>query len=94
MKTRATDAVQDSLTIIHVPDDPEVLDLEPGAEVLWDGQGETDHHIVVTRGTCRVLGRQLHPGGSVYVPAGVAHSVRAGAWGCVLYSARTVHAVI
>ena len=91
MQTLATDVVLDSLTIIHVPADPEVLDLEPGAELNWDGQASTDHHIVVTRGTCRVLGRQLHPGASVYVPAGMAHTVRAGAWGCKVLSARTAH---
>jgi len=94
MKTLATDAVTDTLTVTHVPADPEVLDLAPGAELSWDDQGDTDHHIIVTRGTCRVLGRQLHPGGSVYVPAGLAHTIRAGSWGCVLYSAHSAHTVI
>ena len=92
MQTLAT-AVTDSLTITHAPADPELLDLAPGAVLHWDDEGQTDHQIVVTRGTCRVLDldRQLHPGASVYVPAGVAHTIRAGAWGCRLCSVRTTH---
>ena len=91
MTTAATHAVTDSLTIIHVPTDPEFLDLDPGTEVTWDGQSGTDHELVVTSGSCRVLDRQLRPGASVYFPAGVAHSVRAGAWGCKLFSVHTIH---
>ncbi|HEY4410388.1 MAG TPA: hypothetical protein VGO87_10940 [Acidimicrobiia bacterium] len=91
MTTLSTHAVTDSLTIIHVPADPEFLDLAPGAEVVWDDQAPTDHELVVTRGTCRVLDRQLHPGASVYIPAGQAHTVRAGAWGCRLFSVHTIH---
>ena len=88
---RLATAVTDSLTITHAPADPELLDLAPGAELHWDDEGHTDHQIVVTRGTCRVLDRQLHPGASVYVPAGVAHTIRAGAWGCRFFSVHTAH---
>ena len=91
MSTMATVAVKDSLTITHAPVEPEMLDLAPGVELLWVDDGPHDHHIVVTRGTCRVLDRQLHPGASVYVPAGTAHTIRAGSWGCRLYSVQTAH---
>jgi len=91
MSTLAPVAVTDSLTVTHAPTEPELLDLAPGVELLWADDGPNDHQIVVTRGTCRVLDRQLHPGGSVYVPAGVAHTIRAGAWGCRLFSVQTSH---
>jgi quercetin dioxygenase-like cupin family protein len=93
MSTLATVAVADSLTITHAPAEPEMLDLAPGAEILWADDGPDDHHLVVTRGTCRVLGRQLHPGASVYVPAGTPHTIRAGAWGCRLFSVQTAHEI-
>lgn len=81
-------AVTDSITITHVPDDPQLVDVEPGAELRWDLH-ETDHHITVIKGTCRVLGRRLGPGGSAYVPAGTDHAVKAGAWGCTFFSVKS-----
>ena len=94
MQTLATDAVTDSLTITYAPAVPELVDLDPGAELHSDGHGDTDHQIVVTRGTCRVLDRRIHPGGSAYIPAGMTYSVRAGAWGCRLFTVQTAHTEI
>ena len=91
MSTLATHAVHDSMTITHAPVEPEMLELAPGVELLWMDEGPNDHQIVVTRGTCKVLDRQLHPGASVYVPAGTAHTIKAGAWGCRLFSVQTAH---
>ena len=86
MRTLATDAVvTDTITITHVPGAPELIRLEPGNELRWDIQ-ETDHHITVTEGTCRVLGRRIQAGGYAYVPAGTDHSLTAGAWGCTFFS--------
>ncbi len=89
MQTLATDPVTETLTITHVPAAPDLLHMEPGAQLRWGDHDPTDHQIVVVKGTCRVLGRQLHAGASVFVPAGLDHSLRAGAWGCSLYSVHT-----
>jgi len=37
-------------------------------------------------GPSRSGGRRLTAGGYVYVPAGMPHSVQAGAWGCTFFS--------
>ena len=85
MQTLSTDPAVDTITITHVPAGPELLHADAGAEVHWLDR-ETDHHITVVQGTCRVLDRQLQAGGSAYVPAGMAHSVKAGVWGCTFFS--------
>ena len=85
MQTLSTDPVLDTITITHVPAAPELIHADAGAELRWDSR-DIDHHITVVKGTCRVLGRQLRAGGYVYVPAGMAHSVKAGAWGCTFFS--------
>ena len=91
MQRLATDAVvTDTITITHVPGAPELLRLEPATEAGWDDH-ETDHQIIVVDGTCRVLGRRLHAGGSVYVPSGTDHSVKAGAWGCTFFSVESLN---
>lgn len=85
MPTLSTDPGLDTITITHVPAAPELIHADADAEVRWDNH-DIDHHITVVKGTCRVLGRQLGAGGYVYVPAGMAHSVKAGAWGCTFFS--------
>ena len=86
MRTLSTDpAALDTITITHVPSAPELVQAEPGTELRWTNL-DADHHLTVVRGTCRVLGRRLGPGGSVYVPAGMLHSLEAGVWGCTFVS--------
>ena len=86
MQILSTDpAVLDSITITHIPSAPELVHADPGAELRWESR-DTDHHLTIVRGTCRVLGRRLQAGGSVYVPAGMDHSLEAGAWGCTFFS--------
>ena len=94
MPTLSTDpAVHDTITITHVPSAPELLEARPGTELRWSNL-DADHHLTVVKGTCRVLGRRLGAGGSVYVPAGMLHSLEAGAWGCTFFSVTsTVRAV-
>jgi quercetin dioxygenase-like cupin family protein len=82
--------VHDPIVITHVPADPEVVQVEAGAELRW-ADCDTDHHIVVMSGCCQVLDRHLHAGGSAFVPAGLDHSIRAGAWGCTFASVRSTH---
>ncbi len=85
MPTLSTDPVLDTITITHVPAAPELIHADAGAELRWDSR-DTDHHITVVKGTCRVLDRRLTAGGYMYVPAGMAHSVQAGPWGCTFFS--------
>ena len=85
MQALSTDPAVDTITITHVPAAPELIHADAGAAFRWDGR-DTDHHITVVKGTCQVLGRRLRAGGYVYVPAGMAHSVQAGAWGCTFFS--------
>jgi quercetin dioxygenase-like cupin family protein len=85
VQTLSTDPVLDTITITHVPAAPELVHADAGAELRWDDH-DIDHHITVVKGTCQVLGRPLRAGGYVYVPAGMAHSVKAGAWGCTFFS--------
>ncbi len=85
MQTLSTDPVLDAITITHVPAAPELIHADAGAELRWDSR-DTDHHITVVKGTCQVLGGRLKAGGYVYVPAGMSHSVKAGAWGCTFFS--------
>ena len=85
MQTLATDpVVADTITITHVSAAPQTIEVAAGGEVRWD-HDDTDHHLVVLKGTCRVLGRPLQAGGSAFVPAGLDHSVKAGAWGCTFF---------
>jgi quercetin dioxygenase-like cupin family protein len=81
----STDPAVDTITITHVPAAPELIHADAGAELRWDDH-DIDHHITVVKGTCRVLGRPLRAGGYAFVPAGQAHSVKAGAWGCTFFS--------
>ena len=86
MQTLATDpAVGDTITITLVPVFRAIIHVDAGAELRWDNP-DTDHHIIVTRGTCQVLGRRIEAGASAYVPAGFDHAVKAGAWGCTVLS--------
>ena len=85
MQTLSTDLAGDTLTITHVPAAPELLHADSGAELRWEDR-DSDHEITVVSGTCRVLGRRLHAGSYAYIPAGMAHSVKAGAWGCTFFS--------
>jgi quercetin dioxygenase-like cupin family protein len=86
LRTLSTDpAVVDTLTITHVPTAPELVQAEPGTELRWSNL-DADHHLTVVKGSCRVLGRRLGAGGSVYVPAGMHHSLEAGVWGCAFFS--------
>lgn len=85
MQTLSTDPVVDSLTITHVPAAPELLHADAGVELRWIDR-DSDHEITVVSGTCRVLGRRLQAGSYAYVPAGMPHSVQAGAWGCTFFS--------
>ena len=85
MQALSTDPAVDTLTITHVPTAPELLHADAGTELRWDSR-DTDHQITVVKGTCRILGRRLTVGGYMYVPAGMAHSVQAGAWGCTFFS--------
>jgi quercetin dioxygenase-like cupin family protein len=78
-------AVHDTITITHVPSAPELVKADPGTELRWTNL-DADHHVTVVKGTCRVLGRRLEAGGSVYVPAGMHHSLEAGTWGCTFFS--------
>ena len=94
MQTLANEPlVHDPIVITHVPADPEVVRVEAGAELRWAGC-DTDHQIVVMSGCCHVLDRHLHAGGSAFVPAGVDHAVRAGAWGCTFASVRSTHRTV
>lgn len=91
MQALATDpVVLDPIVITHVPTDPEVVHIEAGAELRWV-HVDSDHQIVVMSGCCQVLDRHLQAGGSAFVPAGLDHSVRAGAWGCTFASVRSTH---
>lgn len=94
MRTLVTDpVVTDTITITRVPAAPDIMRAEAGAELRWE-RHDADHHIVVLEGTCRVLGRQLHAGGSAYVPSGTDHTVKAGAWGCTFFSLDSTHEVL
>ena len=94
MQTLANDTVAvDSLTITRVTAVPETLQVDPGAELRWDDHA-ADHHIVVIKGTCSVLGRRIGAGGSAFIPAGIDHSVKAGAWGCAFVSFDSAHETI
>jgi quercetin dioxygenase-like cupin family protein len=89
MQTLVTEpVVSDTITITEVRADPELMHAAAGAEVRWD-QHDADHHIIVVSGTCRVLGRRIEAGASAFVPAGIAHTVQAGAWGCSFLSLDT-----
>ena len=91
MQTLASDPVAvDTITITRITAVPEVLHAEAGAEIRWDDH-HADHHVIVLKGTCQVLGRRLFAGGSVFVPAGMDHSVKAGAWGCSFVSMDFAH---
>ncbi len=91
MQTLASDPVViDPLTITRITAVPEIMQAEAGAEVRWDNH-PADHHIIVTKGTCSVLGRHIKVGGSAFVPAGIDHAVKAGAWGCSFFSLDSVH---
>lgn len=86
MRTLVNDPViADTLSVTHVPVAPELMQADAGAELRWDARA-ADHHIVVVSGTCRVLGRRICAGGTAYIPAGVDHTVTAGAWGCTFFS--------
>ena len=86
MQTLATDpAVVDTITITHVPVVRAIMHVDAGAELRWDSP-DTDHHIIVMRGTCQLLGRRIDAGASAYIPAGFDHTVKAGAWGCTVLS--------
>lgn len=86
MQTLAHDPVAvDTIAITRVTAVPELIQAEPGAELRWDDH-HADHHVIVVKGTCRVLGRPVAAGGSAYVPAGIDHAVKAGVWGCSFIS--------
>jgi quercetin dioxygenase-like cupin family protein len=86
MRTLVNDAVfADTLSVTHVPVAPKLMQADAGAELRWDARA-VDHHIVVVSGTCRVLGRRISAGGTAYIPAGVDHTLAAGAWGCSFFS--------
>jgi quercetin dioxygenase-like cupin family protein len=87
VQTLSTEAV-DTITITHVPVAPELVHADAGVELRWADHA-TDHQITVVRGTCRVLGRQLHAGSYAYIPAGMPYSVTAGARGCEFFSVAT-----
>jgi hypothetical protein len=92
MQTLATDpVVVDTIRITHVPAIREIVQVEAGAELRWNL--DTDHHVLVMRGTCQVLGRRIEAGASAYIPAGVDHTVKAGAWGCTVLSLDRANAV-
>ena len=94
LQTLAIDTVvTDTISVTHVPGAPELMRLAPGVELRWN-KPATDHHVVIVDGTGRVLGRRIHAGGSVYVPAGTDHAVKAGAWGCTFFSVESVHQAI
>ena len=88
MQALSTDPAVDTLTISHVPVAPELVHADAGVELSW-ADHTTDHQITVVRGTCRVLGRQLHAGSYAFIPAGMPYSVRAGARGCEFFSVGT-----
>jgi quercetin dioxygenase-like cupin family protein len=88
VQTLSSGPAVDTLTITHVPAAPELLHAAPGAVLSWVGHS-TDHHVTVVSGTCKVLDRRLVAGGSAYVPAGMAHAIKAGAWGCTFFSTST-----
>ncbi|MGH7535400.1 MAG: hypothetical protein ACREMG_07430, partial [Gemmatimonadales bacterium] len=67
---------------------PKLLHADAGTELQWADQ-DTDHQITIVRGTCSVLGRRLTPGSYAYIPAGMPHSLKAGAWGCTFFSVPT-----
>jgi quercetin dioxygenase-like cupin family protein len=85
--------VTDTITITRVPAAPEIVRAAAGAELRWE-RHDTDHHIVVLDGTCRVLDRRLHAGGSASIPAGTDHTVKAGVWGCTFFSLDSTHEVL
>ena len=85
MQALSNDPAVDTLTITHVPVAPELLHADAGAELSW-ADHTADHQITVVRGTCRVLGRQLHAGSYAYIPAGMPYSVKAGARGCEFFA--------
>jgi quercetin dioxygenase-like cupin family protein len=90
MRTLVNDPVAtDTISVTHVPVVPQTMHAQAGAELRWEARPD-DHHLVVLRGTCNVFGRRIGAGGSAYIPAGVDHTVRAGAWGCTFYSVDTV----
>ena len=89
MRTLVNDpVVADTISVTHVPVVPELMHADAGAELRWDARAD-DHHIVVVSGTCRVLGRRICAGGTAYLPAGIDHTVAAGAWGCTFFSVGT-----
>jgi hypothetical protein len=86
MRTLVNDpVVADTISVTHVPVVPQLLHADAGTELRWDARA-LDHHIVVVSGTCRVLGRRICAGGTAYIPAGLDHTVAAGAWGCTFFS--------
>lgn len=85
--------VPDTITITRITAVPEILHAEAGAELRWD-KHPADHHVIVLKGTCHVLGRRIDAGGSAYVPSGIDHTVKAGAWGCSFFSFDSAHDTI
>ena len=91
MQTLAHDPVAvDTIAITRITAVPELIHADAGAELRWDDH-HADHHIIVVKGTCQVLGRSIQAGGSAYVPAGMDHAVKAGTWGCSFVSFDSVH---
>lgn len=88
MRTLVTDPVGADSISVHASAVRELLRLDAGAELRWEDR-DVDHHIIVMSGTCRILGRQIHAGASAYIPAGMAHTIKAGAWGCTVLSVDT-----
>lgn len=94
MRTLVPDpVVTDTITITRVPAAPEIVRAAAGAELRWE-RHDADHHIVVLDGSCRVLDRRLHAGGSASIPAGTDHTVKAGVWGCTFFSLDSTHEVL
>ena len=62
-----------------------VMHARAGAELGSHVHPAVAHHMWIMEGGCRVLGREVGPGGYVYVPAATEHAISVGPWGCTFF---------
>ena len=62
-----------------------VMHARAGAELRAHVHPDVAHHMWIMEGGCQVLGREVGPGGYVYVPAGTEHAISVGPWGCTFF---------
>ena len=63
-----------------------LMRVAPGHEMEPHTHLGAHHHILMTQGSCRMMGREVSTGAYVYIPPGVAHGVSdVSADGCTFF---------